>query len=149
MNLPIQLQAGLYLYLICINMITIAVYGIDKRNAVHGKWRIRVSTLLTLAAVGGSAGALLAMHLFHHKTRKNEVYHRRSTDAAGADRAFFLSCESRFFDLNLRKKGDENGNEPSSPSVAMQTHSLAACKMRWRAVLSCRVRKNSIFMKCF
>lgn len=68
MNLPIQLQAGLYLYLICINMITIAVYGIDKRNAVHGKWRIRVSTLLTLAAVG----ALLAMHLFHHKTRKKK-----------------------------------------------------------------------------
>ena len=58
MNLPIQLQAGLYLYLICINMITIAVYGIDKRNAVHGKWRIRVSTL--------------AMHLFHHKTRKKK-----------------------------------------------------------------------------
>ena len=81
--------------------------------------------------------------------KKKEVYHRRSTDAAGADRAFFLSCESRFFDLNLRKKGDENGNEPSSPSAAMQTHSLAACKMRWRAVLSCRVRKNSIFMKCF
>jgi hypothetical protein len=44
---------------------------------------------------------------------------------------------------------DENGNEPSSPSAAMQTHSLAACKMRWRAALSCRVRKNSIFMKCF
>ena len=72
MNLPIQLQAGLYLYLICINMITIAVYGIDKRNAVHGKWRIRVSTLLTLAAVGGSAGALLAMHLFHQKKRKKK-----------------------------------------------------------------------------
>ena len=72
MNLPIQLQTGLYLYLICINMITIAVYGIDKRNAVHGKWRIRVSTLLTLAAAGGSPGALLAMHLFHHKTRKKK-----------------------------------------------------------------------------
>ena len=95
MNLPIQLQAGLYLYLICINMITIAVYGIDKRNAVHGKWRIRVSTLLTLAAVGGSAGALLAMHL-SSQDKKKEVYHRRSADAAGADRAFFLSCESRF-----------------------------------------------------
>lgn len=72
MNLHIQLQAGLYLYLICINIITIAVYGINKRNAVYGKWRIRVSTLLTLAAVGGSAGALLAMHLFHHKTRKKK-----------------------------------------------------------------------------
>ena len=141
MNLPIQLQAGLYLYLICINMITIAVYGIDKRNAVHGKWRIRVSTLLTLAAVGDAP--------VPSQDKKKEVYHRRSADAAGADRAFFLSCESRFFDLNLRKKGDENGNEPSSPSAAMQTHSLAACKMRWRAALSCRVRKNSIFMKCF
>ena len=43
----------------------------------------------------------------------------RNADSAGADRAFFLSCESRFFDLNLRKKGDENGNEPSSPSAAM------------------------------
>ena len=72
MNLPIQLQTGLYLYLICINIITIAVYGIDKRNAVHGKWRIRVSTLLTLAAAGGSAGALLAMYLFHHKTKKKK-----------------------------------------------------------------------------
>ena len=72
MNLHIPLQAGLYLYLICINIITIAVYGIDKRNAVHGKWRIRVSTLLSLAAAGGSAGALLAMRLFHHKTRKKK-----------------------------------------------------------------------------
>ena len=72
MNLPIQLQTGLYLYLICINIITIAVYGIDKRNAVRGKWRIRVSTLLTLAAAGGSAGALLAMHLFHHKPKKKK-----------------------------------------------------------------------------
>ena len=72
MNLPIQLQAGLYLYLICINIITIAVYGIDKRSAVRGKWRIRVSTLLGLAAAGGSVGALLGMHLFHHKTRKKK-----------------------------------------------------------------------------
>ena len=146
MNLPIQLQAGLYLYLICINMITIAVYGIDKRNAVHGKWRIRVSTLLTLAAVGGSAGALLAMHLFHHKTRKKKF-------TIGVPLMLLVQIALFFFlvkaDLNLRKKGDENGNEPSSPSAAMQTHSLAACKMRWRAVLSCRVRKNSIFMKCF
>lgn len=72
MNMPFQLQVGLCFYLICINLITIAVYGIDKRNAIHGKWRIRVSTLLGLAAVGGSVGALLAMHLFHHKTRKKK-----------------------------------------------------------------------------
>ena len=64
------LQTVLWSYLICINIITIAVYGIDKRSAVRGKWRIRVSTLLGLAAAGGSVGALLGMHLFHHKTRK-------------------------------------------------------------------------------
>ena len=60
------LQTVLWSYLICINIITIAVYGIDKRSAVRGKWRIRVSTLLGLAA------ALLGMHLFHHKTRKKK-----------------------------------------------------------------------------
>ena len=64
------LQTVLWSYLICINIITIAVYGIDKRSAVRGKWRIRVSTLLGLAAAGGSVGALLGLHLFHHKTRK-------------------------------------------------------------------------------
>ena len=64
------LQTVLWSYLICINIITIAVYGIDKRSAVLGKWRIRVSTLL--AAAGGSVGALLGMHLFHHKTRKKK-----------------------------------------------------------------------------
>ena len=31
-----------------------------------------VSTLLGLAAAGGSVGALLGMHLFHHKTRKKK-----------------------------------------------------------------------------
>ena len=66
------LQTVLWSYLICINIITIAVYGIDKRSAVRGKWRIRVSTLLGLAAAGGSVGAWLGMHLFHHKTRKKK-----------------------------------------------------------------------------
>ena len=68
------LQTVLWSYLICINIITIAVYGIDKRNAVYGKWRIRVSTLLGLAAAGGSVGALLGMHLFHHKTKHPKFY---------------------------------------------------------------------------
>lgn len=32
--------------------------------------RVRESTLLWLCAVGGAAGGLLSMRLFHHKTRK-------------------------------------------------------------------------------
>ena len=55
------LQTVLWSYLICINIITIAVYGIDKRSAVRGKWRIRVSTLLGLAAAGGSVGVPLML----------------------------------------------------------------------------------------
>lgn len=43
--------------LVIINVITFIVYGIDKWKAKQSKWRIRESTLLGLAAVGGSIGA--------------------------------------------------------------------------------------------
>ena len=59
----------LILYLMLINLITFAVYGIYKRRAQKNAWRIKESTLLLLAAVGGSVGALLGMQMFRHKTR--------------------------------------------------------------------------------
>jgi uncharacterized membrane protein YsdA (DUF1294 family) len=55
-------------YVIAINGITLMVYGIDKWKAKHNKWRIPEATLLILAAVGGSIGALCGMKFFHHKT---------------------------------------------------------------------------------
>lgn len=58
------------LYLVIINIIAFAVFGIDKRKAVHNEWRVKESTLFILAIIGGSVGALLGMHVFHHKTRK-------------------------------------------------------------------------------
>ncbi len=57
------------IYLVIINVITFIVYGLDKRKARQAKWRIRESTLLGLAAIGGSIGAWLAMKIFHHKTQ--------------------------------------------------------------------------------
>lgn len=60
----------LVIYLIAVNVVTMIAYGIDKFNAVHKRWRIRVSTLLGLAMIGGSVGALAGMYLFRHKTRK-------------------------------------------------------------------------------
>ena len=57
--------------LIAVNLLTFALYGIDKWKACHHRWRIPVSTLLLFAACGGSVGALLGMYLFRHKTRKN------------------------------------------------------------------------------
>ena len=54
--------------LICINVVTFLVYGIDKWKAKHSKMRIREAALLMLAVLGGSIGALLGMRVWHHKT---------------------------------------------------------------------------------
>lgn len=42
----------------------------DRQAARNGEWRIRESTLLSLALVGGSMGAISAQRLLRHKTRK-------------------------------------------------------------------------------
>lgn len=60
----------LAVYLIAINIITFAAYGLDKRAAINHKPRVRESTLLGLAIIGGSIGALIGMHVFNHKVRK-------------------------------------------------------------------------------
>ena len=56
------------IYLATINMVAFILFGIDKLKAKHAKWRIRESTLLLLAAIGGSIGAWLGMKMWHHKT---------------------------------------------------------------------------------
>ena len=56
-------------YLVTINIIALALYGIDKYRAVRHKWRIPERTLLLVSFIGGSAGALMGMFLFRHKTR--------------------------------------------------------------------------------
>ena len=66
-------QAGdmktIILYLIAINVVTFLVYGLDKWKAKRDAWRISETTLLLLAAAGGSVGALLGMQIFRHKTK--------------------------------------------------------------------------------
>ena len=59
---------ALLYYLIAINIVTFLVYGIDKVKAKQGSWRISEATLLVLAIIGGSIGALLGMKVWHHKT---------------------------------------------------------------------------------
>ncbi len=56
-------------YLLASNLLTFVIYGIDKYKARHNHWRVREASLLLLAAVGGSIGALLAMKVFRHKTQ--------------------------------------------------------------------------------
>ena len=59
----------LFYYLLGINLLTFLIYGIDKWKARRDKWRVPEATLLMLAALGGSVGALLGMSVFHHKTK--------------------------------------------------------------------------------
>lgn len=66
------LQTILYAYLIVINVAAFAVYGLDKKRAIAGEWRVPEAALLALAAVGGSVGALFGMQTFRHKTRKSK-----------------------------------------------------------------------------
>ena len=55
-------------------IITWIAYGLDKGRAKSGKWRIPERTLLLLALIGGSLGALAGMILFRHKTRKPKFF---------------------------------------------------------------------------
>ena len=59
---------ALLYYLIVITIVTFLVYGIDKWKAKQGSWRISEASLLILAVIGGSIGALLGMKVWHHKT---------------------------------------------------------------------------------
>lgn len=55
-------------YLLIINIVSFLAYGLDKLKARRKMWRISENTLLGLAVIGGSVGALLGMRLWHHKT---------------------------------------------------------------------------------
>ena len=63
-----SLYSLLACYLLGINTVALAVYGIDKYKAKKAKWRISEATLLMLAVIGGSVGAWLGMKVWHHKT---------------------------------------------------------------------------------
>ena len=59
-----------FVYLAAVNFITFFVYGADKRRArIPGARRVPEKALFALALLLGSAGALLGMRVFHHKTR--------------------------------------------------------------------------------
>jgi uncharacterized membrane protein YsdA (DUF1294 family) len=53
-----------------LNLVTFCVYGWDKRAAIRGERRISEKTLLGLALIGGSFGAVVAQRVLRHKTRK-------------------------------------------------------------------------------
>jgi len=69
MESPVSTTAvTVIIYLVFINIATFFLYGIDKWKAKRSRWRVPESTLLWMAALGGSIGALMGMKVWHHKT---------------------------------------------------------------------------------
>lgn len=67
-------QKALAIYLLLVNAAGFLLMHIDKQKAIRKKWRIPEATLMTVAALGGSIGALAGMYTFHHKTRHPKFY---------------------------------------------------------------------------
>lgn len=60
---------ALKLYLVTINAIAFLLMLVDKYKAKKNLWRIPEATLMGVAAIGGSFGALVGMYTVRHKTR--------------------------------------------------------------------------------
>ncbi len=61
----------LQIVLTVVNVITLAVFGVDKLQSKRNGGRVRESRLLSVAFFG-PFGAFVAMILFRHKTRKTK-----------------------------------------------------------------------------
>lgn len=55
-------------WLLLTNAAAFVLFGIDKRRAKRNRWRISERTLFLFPLLGGTLGAILGMHFFHHKT---------------------------------------------------------------------------------
>lgn len=56
-------------YLVLINAAGFILMGTDKNRAIQNARRIPEKVFFLLSALGGSAGCMAGMYVFHHKTR--------------------------------------------------------------------------------
>ena len=59
----------LLIYFLTVNACAFLLMLADKRIAQKKLWRIPESTLMLMAAIGGSIGSLAGMYTFRHKTK--------------------------------------------------------------------------------
>lgn len=61
-------------YLIIINVLGFAFFGIDKYKAIYNRWRIAEKALFGIALIGGSLGSFIGMKVFQHKKSVARFY---------------------------------------------------------------------------
>ena len=54
------------------SVVAFGLYGLDKRRAVRGEWRISERTLHGAELLGGWPGGWLGQRVFHHKGKKTQ-----------------------------------------------------------------------------
>lgn len=59
----------LLLWCLGLSVLGFLLMGYDKLQAKRGRRRVPEKSLFSVALLGGAAGAVLGMYLFHHKTR--------------------------------------------------------------------------------
>ena len=64
----------LLVYLLLVNAAGFLLMLVDKIKAKRNLWRISEATLISVAAIGGSIGAIAGMNLFRHKTKHAKFY---------------------------------------------------------------------------
>jgi uncharacterized membrane protein YsdA (DUF1294 family) len=63
-------------YVVVANVVSFAMFGIDKQRARAGQRRISERALLVSAVVSGTIGAWVGMSVFRHKTAKRSFQTR-------------------------------------------------------------------------
>ena len=71
-QLDVLVMKFVFLYILIINVIAFLAIAYDKAAARNDEERVRESSLITLAIIGGAFGLYFAMRIFHHKTRKKK-----------------------------------------------------------------------------
>ncbi len=104
------------IHLTAINLITFVLYGTDKLLAKTDKRRIPERVLLFFAILGGSIGALTAMLLFRHKTRKKK-FSVTVPIIAFIECAFCVFCLYQNLHITVTEYAIDTGKLPEGSSV--------------------------------
>ena len=89
-----MLENILVVYLVFVNIAAFGMYGIDKQKAIRKQWRIPEAQLLAVAAIGGSAGALLGTKLFLDSKKQNCLRERTEKRRWEFGRTGYRECSS-------------------------------------------------------
>jgi uncharacterized membrane protein YsdA (DUF1294 family) len=75
--IPVLIRRMMVYAYIIVNAFTVIAFGYDKTIAITSQSQKRISevSLLQYCCMGGLCGAIIAMELFHHKTKKSKVVH--------------------------------------------------------------------------